>query len=85
MDINNWLDLLVELDHAEKNWHCIDVVGMTPNQVSAILDHESLGRHAWNNVDMYDHHLDLPIKDWQQSRMIYFERKDDVILFRLLI
>jgi hypothetical protein len=84
MDINNWLDLLVELDRAEKNWYGIDITGMTPNQVTAMLENQSFSRYVWNNMDMYEHRLDSPIQDWQQCKMIYFERKEDITLFSLL-
>lgn len=79
-----WLDLLVELDRASQNWHRVQLIGMTPNQVSAILENESIGRYVWNNSEIHPNSLDQPIKEYHKCHEIYFERKDDITLFRLL-
>lgn len=84
MDLNDWIGLLVELDRARKSWHRLEVVGMTPNQVSAILENESIGRYVWNNSEIYTNSLDQPIKEWHKCYEIYFEREQDITLFRLL-
>ncbi len=84
MDINNWLNLLVELDRARQNWHREVVTGMTPNQVSAILENESIGLYVWDNSEIHLSQVDRPIRDYHKCHEIYFKREQDITLFRLL-
>ena len=84
MDMNRWLDLLVELNHANKHWHRLVVIGMTPNQVSAILENESIGPYVWNNSEIHPNQVDRPIKDYHKCYEIYFKHEQDITLFRLL-
>ncbi len=84
MDINNWLNLLVELDRARQNWHREVVTGMTPNQVSAILENESIGLYVWDNSEIHLSQVDRPIRDYHKCYEIYFKREQDITLFRLL-
>jgi hypothetical protein len=84
MDMNRWLDLLAELEHAKKSWHPEDLLGMMPGQVSAILENESIGQYVWDNSRIAPQRGNIPIKDWEDCRIIYFEREQDITLFRLL-
>lgn len=84
MDLNRWLDMLVELEYAKKNWHLEDLVGMMPSQVSAILENESIGQYVWDNSRIVPQRHNMPIKEWEDCRVIYFEREQDITLFRLL-
>lgn len=84
MDINNWLDLLVELDRAEKNWHRYDVTGLTPKQVSEALESASIGPYMWNNSSIYGNYTDSPIREWAEYRYVYFKHKEDITVFRLI-
>lgn len=84
MDINNWLDLLAELDRAEKNWHRYDVTGLTPNQVTEALESASIGQYLWNNSGIYDSSWNKPIAEWAEYRYVYFKHKEDITVFRLI-